>query len=192
MSCFVAIGIEVHTHLQDHYRLLILAAFDGTHIIRRHCSRLLRSTYVDSAYCYRPIVIDQVAWSVCRLACLSVTLVSPAKTAEPIEMPFGVWTQVGQRKHVRWDPSPWQREIIRGKDMPGYARRHSAMSCAKLAKSIDFPFGLWTQVGRIKKKFNRIRQVAPMCPHWRAHWRNLENTIESSVCGAMQPYVKLL
>ena len=28
---------------------------------------------------------------------LSVTLVSPAKTAEPIEMPFGLWTVVGPR-----------------------------------------------------------------------------------------------
>ena len=27
---------------------------------------------------------------------LSVTLVSPAKTAEPIEMPFGLRTRVGQ------------------------------------------------------------------------------------------------
>jgi len=39
-------------------------------------------TYVDAAYCYRPSSV------VCR----SVTLVSPAKTAEPIEMPFGLRT----------------------------------------------------------------------------------------------------
>ena len=25
---------------------------------------------------------------------------SPAKTAEPIEMPFGLWNRVGPRKHV--------------------------------------------------------------------------------------------
>jgi len=31
---------------------------------------------------------------------LSVTLVIPAKTAEPIEMPFGLSTQVGPRNHV--------------------------------------------------------------------------------------------
>ena len=30
----------------------------------------------------------------------SVTIVSAAKTAEPIEMPFGTWTRVGPRKHV--------------------------------------------------------------------------------------------
>jgi len=45
----------------------------------------------------RPIGIDGVPWSVC----LSVTLVSCAKSAEPIEMLFGLWTQlVGSRSHV--------------------------------------------------------------------------------------------
>ena len=31
---------------------------------------------------------------------LSVTIVSLAKAAEPIEMPFGLLTRVGPRKHV--------------------------------------------------------------------------------------------
>jgi len=30
---------------------------------------------------------------VCVPVCLSVTIMSPAKTAEPIEMPFGLWTR---------------------------------------------------------------------------------------------------
>jgi len=52
-----------------------------------------------------------------------------------------------------------------------------------MAEPIDLPFGLWTRVGRRKHKFNRIRQMAPMCsPMW-AHWRHLANTIEPSVCG---------
>jgi len=38
----------------------------------------------------RSIVTDRVAWSVGW----SVTLVSPAKTAEPIEMPFALRTRV--------------------------------------------------------------------------------------------------
>ena len=42
------------------------------------------------AYCYRPS----------SEVCLSVSLVSPAKTAEPIEMPFGFWARMGQRNHV--------------------------------------------------------------------------------------------
>jgi len=39
---------------------------------------------------------DGVAWSVCLL----VTFVSPAKMAEPIEMPFGWVTGVGPSNHV--------------------------------------------------------------------------------------------
>jgi len=44
----------------------------------------------------RPIVTDRVAWSVG----LSVTLVSPTKTAAPIEMPFELRTRVGPGNHV--------------------------------------------------------------------------------------------
>ena len=42
-----------------------------------------------------PIVTD-VAWS----AGLSVTIMSTSKAAEPIEMPFGLWTRVGPSYHV--------------------------------------------------------------------------------------------
>jgi len=45
---------------------------------------------------YVRIVTDRVAWSVG----LSVTLVSPAKTAELIEMSFGFQTRVGPWNHV--------------------------------------------------------------------------------------------
>jgi len=44
----------------------------------------------------QPIVTDRVAWSVG----LSVTLMSPAKAAEPIEMSFGLRTWVGPGNHV--------------------------------------------------------------------------------------------
>ena len=57
------------------------------------------------------------------------------------------------------------------------------MRCAGTAKPLELPFGLWNRVGRRKHKFNRIRQVAPKCPHGRAHWRHLANTIQPSVCG---------
>jgi len=47
------------------------------------------------------IVTDRVEWSVGRLSVdLSATLVSPAKTASPIEMPFGLRTRVGARNHL--------------------------------------------------------------------------------------------
>jgi len=52
----------------------------------------------------RSIVTDRVACSVGLsvglTVCLSVTLVSPAKTAEPIEMPFRLRTRVGPPNHV--------------------------------------------------------------------------------------------
>jgi len=44
------------------------------------------------------------------------------------------------------------------------APRHSTVSCAKTAEPIDLSFGLWTRMGRRKHKFNRIRQVSPVCP----------------------------
>ena len=31
---------------------------------------------------------------------------------------------------------------------------------------------------------NPIRQVAPMCPFMRAHWRHMANTTEMSTCGS--------
>jgi len=37
-----------------------------------------------------------------------------AKTAEPIEMPFGLWVRIGPRNHVLYgglDP-PWEGEIL--------------------------------------------------------------------------------
>jgi len=53
----------------------------------------------------RPVVTDGVAWSVDWSVCQSVTLVSPAKTAEPIEMPLGLRSRVGPGNHVL-DGSP--------------------------------------------------------------------------------------
>jgi len=42
---------------------------------------------------------------------------------------------------IRWGTDPvCEGAIIRGKDMPGHARRHSAVSCAE---PIKLPFGLW-------------------------------------------------
>ena len=54
--------------------------------------------------------IDRLAWSVGRF----VTLVSPAKTAEPIEMPFGLRTRVGTGNHVLdgGPYPPWEGTIL--------------------------------------------------------------------------------
>jgi len=66
------------------------------------------------------------------------------------------------------------------------------VNSAKTAELIEMPFGLWTRVGPRKHKFNRIRQVAPMCPHGKAHWRHMANKIESSVCGGDVAMCQLL
>jgi len=70
----------------------------------------LSTTYVDAAYCYRLISV----------VCQSVTLVSPAKTAEPIEMPFGLWAQTGPRNHVLDGVHipPREGAILRGQGWP--------------------------------------------------------------------------
>ena len=44
--------------------------------------------------------MSYVAWSVCMCVCLLDKRVSCAKTAEPIEMPFGELSQVDPRNHV--------------------------------------------------------------------------------------------
>jgi len=48
----------------------------------------------------KPVVTDRVAWSVRPSVCRFVTVMSPAKTAEPIEIPFVLWAQLGLRNHV--------------------------------------------------------------------------------------------
>jgi len=61
----------------------------------------------------RSIVTDGVAGSVCRSVCHDH---EPRKTAEPIEMPFGLWTWLGQRNRVLYggpDP-PYEEAILRG------------------------------------------------------------------------------
>ena len=55
---------------------------------------------------------------------------SYAKTAEPIEMPFGTLSRVDPRNYVldRGYKSPVGRGNFEGKGMPRYARQHSDVS----------------------------------------------------------------
>jgi len=86
-------------------------------------------------------------------------------------MPFGLMIRLGPINHVLRRSSyphgkgqflrgkgathvlvgvqivPRKVAIFRGKDMPGHARLHSAVSCTKMAEPIEMPFGLWTRVG---------------------------------------------
>ena len=66
------------------------------HIIRPHRS----TTYVDAAYCYRLSSVVCQSLVCLSVLGLSVTPVSPAKTAEPIKMLCGLWARMGTRNHV--------------------------------------------------------------------------------------------
>ena len=61
------------------------------------------------------IVTDRVAWSVGQ----SVTLVSLAKTAEPIQIPFGLWVQMVPTNHnLDGVQSPYGQGQFWGKGRP--------------------------------------------------------------------------
>ena len=98
----------------------------------------------------KPIVTDGAALSVCRSVYVSVTIVSPAKTAEAIEILFALWTRAGPRNHVLDggpDP-PVRRAILKGKGAAHCkVQGPSAVSCVKTAEPIKMPFGVWTRVG---------------------------------------------
>jgi len=76
-------------------------------------------------------------------------VVSPAKTAESIKMPLGLWALLGQRDHAfDGGPDPHAKGQLLGErkcpDMPD----DTAVSCAKIAEPIEMPFGFWTQVAK--------------------------------------------
>ena len=92
-----------------------------------------------------PIVTDGVAWSVCR----SVTIVSPAKTAAPIEMLFGMWTRVDPRNRVLHGLQILTREgaILRAKrgpaqDMSG-GRYTQSDSAGGRTGTVRMPIGVY-------------------------------------------------
>jgi len=79
-------------------------------VLLDHIARTTYCTYMRSIVTYR------IALSVGR----SVRLVSPAKTTEPTEMPFGLRTRVGPGNHVldRGPDPPWDGAILRGRGGP--------------------------------------------------------------------------
>jgi len=109
-----------------------------------------------------PIVTDGVAW----FLCLFVKIVSTAKTAEPTEMPFGLWTRMGSRNHVL--------EGVQGHIW----RRKGQIVCRELCKNgwID-PDAIWyVDWGGSKEA----------CIKWGAHWRHTANTINCPCVAVMQ------
>ena len=75
---------------------------------------------------------------------------NPAKTAEPIEIPFGLRTRVGPGNHVLDGvqiPS-WEGAILRGKGRHIVKYRDTLQSSVqKTAEPIEMPFGLWAPIG---------------------------------------------
>ena len=121
------------------------------------------------------LFLDRIA--VLRTVRRSVTLVSPAKTAEPIEVPFGLRTWVGPRDHVLAggsDPpgeggnffrpvsGPGSRDLIWGSSSPG-SRKNS-----------NFPVSL-SPVILFRQPYSRLRPSSPVCPF--VAWTVYENTV---------------
>jgi len=77
-----------------------------------------------------------VAWSVG----LSATVVSPTKTAEPIEMPFWLSAWLGPRNHVLYGKSTYPMGRGNFRDLPASAVQKW------LNRSIKMPFGILSRV----------------------------------------------
>jgi len=79
------------------------------------------------------------------------------ETAEPIVMPFALWTSTGPRNRElngSTPDTPREGAILgKGSSIVKYREGLSAASCAEAAEPIDLPFGLLIRVGRRKHKF---------------------------------------
>jgi len=83
------------------------------------------------------------------VVCWSVIVVRPAKTAEPIKMPFRLRTMVVPKNRVLDggpDPS-WEEAILRWNGRPIVKYRDTVVSCAKMAEPVEMLFGLSIRVG---------------------------------------------
>jgi len=85
---------------------------------------IARTTYIDAGYCYPPR----------SMVCQSVTLVSPAKMTEPIEMLFGLRTRVGPGNYVlHGSRSPMGRGNFEGER--GVPLQSIGTLCSHLSKN---------------------------------------------------------
>ena len=96
---------------------------------------------------------------VCPSVCLSVTLVSPAKTAEPIEMPFGLRTWVIPRDHVLdggSDPPMGRGKLLGENGRPVVKYRDTTVVCGKTAEPIEIPLALWVRMAPKNHKLDGV------------------------------------
>jgi len=97
----------------------------------------------------RPIVTHRVARSV-SLYPSSDTVVSPANTAEPIEMPFGLRSPVGPRNHeVDGGPHSLCKGAILSVEGRCIVKYRDSLHPAvqKTAEPIEMPFGFGAWMG---------------------------------------------
>jgi len=83
--------------MAEHVEMLFCFGTRVGRMKRKQCG--LMSNYFDHLLLLGHIaalLTDRLAWSVC----LSVTVVNPTKTAEPIEMSYGLRIRVGPGNHV--------------------------------------------------------------------------------------------
>ena len=89
---------------------------------------------------------------------MSVTVVSPAETAEPIKMPFGSWALVGSRTHALDGVQiPVEKGQFSGEGLPIVKYYRDCLPFAvqkRLNRSIEMSFGMLI---RVDLKEPRIR-----------------------------------
>ena len=97
-----------------------------------------------AASCYRYSVV-------CLCVCLLATTVSFTETAEPIEMPFGLWTPGWGAKEpcISLGPQTPQGVDNFGRTCPVHCEvwKENTVGCRETLDVIEVPFGLWTQAG---------------------------------------------
>ena len=141
----------------------------------------------------RPVVTDRLAWSICLSVCLSLSHY-PAKTAAPIEIPFGLRTRVGPGNYVLDGV-----QILHGKGQFWGGKGRPIVKCRDTLRSSER--NDWTDrdavwvVGSDGPYESCVRwgsRAAEERCHgnhllafyvWAAHWRHLANTTEASMCG---------
>jgi len=135
------------------------------YFFRLYCS----TTYVDTWMWL--IVTDPNS-----VVCLSVTVVSPAKTAEPTEMPFGLWTLVGPRNHVLdgIKIAPCEDAIFGESTCRPTCHAIAAANALVCRRDCD---GIITCNGRVHLSPRRVTGLA--------------NTIKPSICGSNEAFCQI-
>ena len=123
---------------------------------------------IDADYCYTRFYVVRLC------VCASVTLVSPAKTAEQIKMPFGMWARVGPSNHaldVGTDPSGEGKNLRWGRGRPIVKCRETPVGVLTPAKMF------WRRCGFLSKFFDLLFCVQAVCNGCAGLWVDLWNHV---------------